>query len=559
MYENITKLLCPDLGEDEQITIAKVLKSVGDKVKEGEAVFEVEAKKGNTKIYSLSDGYIKEILVNVGDKLNADDEVALIGDSPKESEKPTSVQAETAQRGKKYSDILIIGGGPGGYVAAIYASQNGKTVTLIEKENLGGTCLNVGCIPTKCFVHSAQVYRSAVTGEKFGTVTKDVKVDMNNILAHKNKVVDQLVGGVEFLMDKNSINVVKGKASFVNDSTVAVGDDMYTAKDIIIATGSKVSPAKIDGLDLNVVMDSTKALSLDTLPRRVTIIGGGVIGMEFAFIYNDLGVDVHVVEYLDRPLTMLDIDVSDEIVKLARKKGIVITTSAKVTKIRESQNGMAVVSYEKDGEEQLSVSDKVLFAIGRVPNMDGLNIEAAGVELNDRGRGIKVDEKMHTSKNHIYAIGDVTNIMQLAHVASHQGIVAVDNIMGRENKINYNAVPNVIFTNPEIASVGLSEKEAESKNIDFKRSEFYFSGNGKAVSEGSAEGFVKVIEDKSTNKIIGGCIIGPDASTLINVLTLAVEKGVTVKDFKNIIFPHPTTGEAIYEAVLGLDLGSING
>ncbi len=552
------ELLCPEFGKDEKVTVTRIHKNVGDAVKLGEAFASVEAGKGASKIYCLKDGILEEIKIKVGDKIMMDDVVALFSEGTAEAPAP-AVKAEPEDKDTKKADVLIIGGGPGGYVAAIYAAQNGKKVIIAEKEKLGGTCLNVGCIPTKSFVKSSEVYSESLRGEEFGIKVDGAVPDMKGIIAHKERVVDKLVSGVEFLMKKNSIEVARGTASFLDEKTVEItGFGKVAAEDIIIATGSSVAKSNIPGLDLPVVMNSTDALSNDILPESVTIIGGGVIGMEFAFIYANLGVKVRVVEFMDRVLTMIDNDASAEIMKIAEKKGIKISTSSRVTKVRQAEDGSAVVFFEKDGTEHMAVSEKVLFAIGRSPNMDGLNLEATGIELNDRGRGIKVDGHMRTNKAHIYAIGDVTNIIQLAHVASEQGIVAVDNILGKDRLMDYSAVPNVVFTDPEIASVGITEDEAKAKGIDYSVARFDFAGNGKAVSMGRTEGFVKLIKDNSEDRLLGGTIIGPDARSLINVITLAIQNKMKVEAIADTIFPHPTTGEAVHEAVLGLGLGSIH-
>lgn len=460
------------------------------------------------------------------------------------------------------TDLLIIGAGPGGYVAAIYAAKNGLRTTLAEQSKLGGTCLNIGCIPTKALVKSSEVYHSIRNASDFGIRTNgDASVDMKQVIARKDKIVRRLVSGVGFLLKKNEITVISGKASFIDEGTVAVaGDKNYTvkAKDIIIATGSKITEVTIPGIDLPFVLNSTTALSCSELPESITIIGGGVIGMEFAFIYRRFGVEVHVVEFMDRILSMLDSDVSKEIEDIAAKGSIKLHTGSKVTNIQSSADGKAVIAYEDKNGEHVLVSDKVLAAIGREPDMTGLAVENSGVLLNDRGRGIRVDAAMRTNKSNIYAIGDVTDIMQLAHVASHQGIVAVDNILGRHREMNYLAVPNVIFTAPEIASVGIGENQAGENKRNIAVSKFSYAGNGKALTMNETRGFIKLIKDKDTDRIIGGSIIGADASSLISALTLAVENGFTEKEITKTIFPHPTTGEVIHEAALGFGMGALH-
>ena len=460
------------------------------------------------------------------------------------------------------TDLLIIGAGPGGYVAAIYAAKNGLDVTLVERERLGGTCLNVGCIPTKTLVKSSELSHNIQRAKEFGIeIDGNVKINMEAIIGRKDEVVDRLVSGIEFLMKKNKIKVIVGQASFVNKTTVKVTgsiNHLVMAKNIIIATGSKITRVNIPGIDHPCVLDSTTALASTDLPESITIIGAGVIGMEFAFIYRNLGVDVNVVEFLDRPLSMLDKDVSKEIQKICKREKINIYTGSRVTKIEMSDEGKALVTYERKKGEQTLESDKVLVAIGREPNIDGLLLENSGVDLNENGRGIKVNKAMQTSNNHIYAIGDVTDILQLAHVASNQGLVAVDNILNKDITMDYKAVPNVIFTSPEIATVGMGEDKAKEKGLDITVSKARFMSNGKALSMNETRGFVKLVKDNKSGQIIGASIIGPDASNLITMLTTAIAKGLTDTDINKIIFPHPTTGEVIQEASQGFGLGGIH-
>ena len=461
---------------------------------------------------------------------------------------------------KLVTDLLIIGGGPGGYMAAIYGAKHGLSVTLVEKDTLGGTCLNVGCIPTKALVKSAEVCHTIRNSEEFGVIYDGkVHVDMEKIISRKDEVKDRLVAGVEFLMKKNKIQVLRGEASFISNKSVVVkGDTSYSIEftDVIIATGSRISKINIPGIDLPMVMNSTKALSLTELPSSITIVGGGVIGMEFAFIYRNLGVEVNVIEYMDRLLTMVDKDVSREIKKTCKKAGIIVVNNAKVLRIDSNDKGSANVVYEDKKGEQIIESEKVLIAIGREPNMENLAIDNTEVLLNENGRGIAVNGQMKTNVDHIYAIGDVTNIIQLAHVASHQGIVAVDNILGNHKLIDYKAAPNVIFTSPEIASVGLTEEQCVDNALDFSVSKVSYMSNGKALTMKQTEGFIKLINNN--NKILGCSIIGADASSLISTITLSVSKGVTDEELRNTIFPHPTTSEVIHEAVFGLGIGSLS-
>lgn len=542
--------------------VGKISVKTGDKVNEGDVLVQVETGKGNKPVKATQSGIITKILCDEGQDIASKQLMFEIEPDERNIEPQQTEKLKENETKNIAAELLIIGAGPGGYVAAINAAKRGLKVTIIEKEYMGGTCLNVGCIPTKALVKSSEICQNVKNASHFGiNVSKDINVDMKRVIARKKEVVDKLVSGVEYLMDKNNINVIRGSASFISEKQISVnGKDNYiiTAKDIIIATGSKISNVNIPGIDLPFVLNSTTALSCTDLPKSCTIIGGGVIGMEFAFIYNNLGVDVTVVEFMDRLLTMVDKQVSEEIKNIAQDKGIKIYTCSKVSKIQCAQNGQAIITYENKEGEKLLISDKVLVAIGRQPNLDGLDIEKSGVKLNDKGRGIAVDKYMRTNIPHIYAIGDVTNIIQLAHVASHQGITAIDNILGKEKAMDYFAVPNVIFTNPEIASVGLTEDECKEKGFDYSVGKFNYMSNGKALTMDEPKGFIKLIKHNETNKIIGGTIIGAEASALVSTVTLAIANGLTDEEIRETIFAHPTTAEIIHEAAYGLGIGTMH-
>lgn len=544
-------------------TAGKIQVTEGAKVAEGDMLVQVETGKGNRPIKSPKAGTIQKILFEEGDEITSNQVLfELAEEEAATEEKPCAADDSTAEAKKVETELLVIGGGPGGYVAAIYAAKRGIKVTLAEKDALGGTCLNVGCIPTKALVKSAEVCHELERAEEFGILAEGKpRVDMKKVIGRKNQVKDKLVDGIRYLMEKNKIQVLSGTASFLSGDKVLVkGQESFevTAKDIIVATGSKTSRIPIPGIELPFVMNSTQALSLEELPASITIIGGGVIGMEFAFIYRYFGAKVHVVEFMDRLLTMVDAEASVEIESKAREAGIQIHAGSKVKEIKKTQDGQAVIVYEtKDGEELL-VSEKVLVAIGREPNLEGLCHEAAGLSLNERGRGLAADCHMRTNKEHIYAIGDVTNIMQLAHVASHQGITAVKNILGEPVEMDYSAVPNVVFTAPEIASVGLTEEACEKQGISYKVSRFDYAGNGKALTLGEPGGFIKLLCEKETGRLLGGTIIGADASSLIAAVTVAMKNGVTAEKISETIFAHPTTAEVIHEAALGLGIGALH-
>lgn len=543
---------CPALPGVPPFTIGLFLVNVGDQVKKGQEVYNLETMKGSNTIKSGFDGKIVEILVQQGDKVNPGDALYVI-----DAEVEEVVDDNTPKDIKK--DIVVVGGGPGGYIAAIYAAQNGESACVIEEKELGGTCLNVGCIPTKTLVKSSEVYKECKNSEIFGIGCNDVSVNMKAVIRRKNEVRQTLIDGIHFLMQKHDIQVIKGHAVFKSPTTLhvdGVGD--IIGRDVILASGSCVSSVPIPGLDLPMVMDSNKALDCDELPESITIIGGGVIGMEFACIYNNLGVKVHVIEFMDRLVNMVDHEASDELLRMVQEEGIHVSLKSKVTKILETENGGAVVMYEQDGKEHATSSEKVLCAIGRKPNVENMNLEALNLKMKKNGRGLEVSDYMETGIDHLYAIGDVTDIMQLAHVASHQAVIAVDKILGIKKKLYYYAVPNVIFTDPEIASVGYTEEACIKNGIEYMTSRFDFTGNGKALTMNQNKGFVKLIIDKNTRKLIGGTIMGPDASSLIASLGVGIENGLGIEAYMETIFAHPTTSEAIHESALGFGKGSLH-
>ncbi|CUP88189.1 dihydrolipoyl dehydrogenase [Clostridium baratii] len=552
-------------GHSKTSKIGKINVQVGDEVKTNDILLQLETNKGNSPFKAKGNFKIEEIKVSEGDEVKVGDILFIVSGEIKTNNKPKVDYFGNMLKGKKEdvkADLLVIGGGPGGYVAALYAAKKGLNTVLVEREKLGGTCLNVGCIPTKALVKSSEVYKDTLLGEEFGFEIENIKVNMNKVIDRKDKIRENLVSGIDYLLSKNNVRVIKGDASFLDDKIIVAkrGKDEYKieAKNIIVATGSKISKINIKGIDLPFVLNSKSALDNKNLPESITIIGGGVIGMEFAFIYSNFGVKVNVVEYMDRLLTMVDDDISEEIKNIAKLNGINIYTSSKVTKIEESENGDAIVFFENEGKEKYLISENVLVAIGREPNMDGLNIEKAGIELNERGKGIKVDNTLKTNVPCIYAVGDVNNKMQLAHAASHQGIIAVDNILSEDKEMKYDCVPNVIFTAPEIASVGLTERECIEKKINIKVSKFPFSANGKALTMGESRGFIKIIKDIDNNKIVGASLIGADASSLISTLTVIIKNNIKDKDIADTIFAHPTTGEVIHEAALGLSIGALH-
>lgn len=540
------KVIIPQMPGAKEVVIGEVYVNKGDEVKKDQPLYEVETSKGVRQIKAETDGVIEEVYLVSGEK-------QLLGSDAFEIKE---LRNETTTS-DTHTDVLIIGGGTGGYVAAIYASRCGKNVTLIEKNKLGGTCLNVGCIPTKSLIASSHKYQDALSGDLFGfDVTGEVKVNLEKIIARKNAVVERLVSGISFLMDKNNITVIQGEAHFTNDKTVEVNGVSYTFDDCIIATGSEVSMPPIEGIESSRIYHSTSLLDNTKLPQSMVIVGGGVIGLEFAFLMKNLGVEVTVVEFLDRLLANMDSELSSEILRQVKKKKIKVELSSKVLKFEEKEDSI-VTSYEKNGETKQVESDIVLVATGRKANTEGLGLENTSIVMNEGNRGIHVNEYLQTNVEHIYAVGDVNNVLQLAHAASAQGMAAVNHILGKPSNYFEQAVPSVVFTSPEIASVGLSEDACKEKGINYKKGVFHYRANGKALTMNEIDGFIKILKDEN-DVIIGAHIIGADASTLIATLGLCVSNQMTDGQIEHTIFAHPTTAEVIHEAALDLSIGSFH-
>ncbi|HBG93216.1 MAG: dihydrolipoyl dehydrogenase [Nitrospirae bacterium RIFOXYB2_FULL_43_5] len=445
--------------------------------------------------------------------------------------------------------IAILGAGPGGYVAALKAAQLGAQVTVIEDTEVGGTCLNRGCIPTKALVASAEAYSKAKGLEEFGIELRGELIpNLHKINERKNKVVSIQVKGIKGLFKSWGVTLKEGRGALLSQKEIEVrGKDSSTEKieadKIIIATGSR--PAQIPSFifDGKKILSSDDALNLTEIPKSMLIIGAGVIGCEFACIYKELGADVTMVEMMPRAVVTEDMEISGLLEKELKKKKIKLHTNVKVEKVEVKEDG--VHAFMSDGKE--IIAEKVLVSIGRALNTDGIGLENTGIQKGKRGE-IQINEKMETNVPDIYAIGDVTGGMLLAHTASTQGIVTAKNIMGHNEKMDYGTVPAAIFTSPEIASVGLREHQAEEKGLKIRTGHFQFRGLGKAHAMGEIAGFIKVIADEATDKLLGMHIIGPHASDLIHEGAVAIKAGLKVRDIANTIHAHPTLSEGIMEA-----------
>ena len=444
-------------------------------------------------------------------------------------------------------DVVVIGGGPGGYVAAIRGAQLGSRVALVERESVGGTCLNRGCVPTKALYYSARAYKSAKASEEFGVKTGAVEFDLSKAVERKETVVKKLVGGVEQLLKGNRVELIRGTAFIEAPGRVRVtgesGQEAIGAKSIIVATGSEPAIIPAFNIDRKNVLTSTEALSLRKVPESLLIIGGGVMGCEFATLFSAFGSDCIIVELLPEILNTEDRQVARVILKRFKSAGVQVLTEVVVEDVKVVGEGRVKTTL-KDGRS--FITEKVLVTIGRSFNSAGLGLEALGVEM-EKNR-ITVNEKMETSVKGVYAIGDVTGRMLLAHVASAHGVVAVSNALGKEAVMDYSAIPTGIFTDPEIASVGMKEKDAAEKGIEVDVGRFPYAASAKALGMGETEGFVQIIAEKGTDKVLGCSIVGAHATDLIGEATLLVKTGAKVSDIVDTVHAHPTLPEMLFEA-----------
>jgi dihydrolipoamide dehydrogenase len=453
-------------------------------------------------------------------------------------------------------DVLVIGAGPGGYVAAIRAAQLGlKTACVESRETLGGTCLNVGCIPSKALLHASELFEEAAHGTlaKWGVKASGVELDLDTMHGEKSKAVKELTGGIEFLFKKNKIEWLKGQASFEGPNKVKVGDKTVTAKNVVIATGSSVTPlpgVEVDNAKHRIV-DSTGALALPAVPKRMVVIGGGVIGLELGSVWRRLGAEVIVVEFLDEILPGMDGDVRKEAHKIFKKQGFDIRTGTKVTKAEvKGETVTLTVEPAKGGTIETIGADVVLVSIGRRPNTDGLGLEKIGLKTNNRGQ-IEVDHDFRTPVAGVWAIGDVTPGPMLAHKAEDEGIAVAENIAGLTGIVNHAVIPSVVYTMPEIAGVGLTEEDAKQDG-EVKVGKFPMLANSRAKTNRETDGFVKVIADARTDRVLGVWMISSVAGTMIAQAAQAMEFGATSEDIAYTCHAHPTHSEALKEAAMAV-------
>ena len=449
-------------------------------------------------------------------------------------------------------DVIILGGGPAGYVAAIRAAQLGLATAVVEKEKLGGVCVNIGCIPTKALLHSAYIARLLKDAKEFGVEVGSVKTDYGVAMKRSRQVSDQNSRGVEFLMKKNKVTVVKGAGVLQPGKKVKVGGDVYEAKKgIIIATGSRVKGIPQIGLEINksTVISSDEALFLEKTPASLAVIGAGAVGMEFADIFNAFGAKVTLIEALPRILPLEDAEASDTLAKSYKKRGIEVIAGAKVTKANVGKDKV-VLDVEAGGAKQTVEAAVVLMAAGRAVNTENIGLNECGIQLTDRGF-IKVDQRLQTSTAGYYAIGDVAGPPMLAHKGSREGVVVAELLAAHKpHPIRYDNVPSVTYCHPEVASIGLTEEQCKERKLDYVAGKFPFSANGRARGTGETEGLVKILRDKKYGEILGAHIVGAHASEMIHELAVARENEYTVEEIDLAIHAHPTMSEAVAEAAL---------
>ena len=457
--------------------------------------------------------------------------------------------------------VAVIGGGPGGYVAAIRAAQLGADVTLIEKGRIGGTCLNAGCIPTKALLHSAENYQTALNSAASGVLADNVRLDWKAVQAYRQGVSDKLIAGVEGLLTANGVTVIKGTAKFAGQKKLAVqmdGKDTTLEPDkIIIATGSGPVIPPIPGLkDNEGCIDSTGALMLESLPSSMIIIGGGVIGIELACAYAAMGTKITIVEMMDRLMPVMDLELTKIAQDLMTARGIEFYLETKVTEFRKSSAGTEVVTLLKDGTEKVFTADKVLVAVGRKSILDTLAVEAAGI-VTERGH-IVVNDKMETNIPDVYAIGDCVGRIMLAHTASVMGEVAAENAMGQDAVYDERVCPSCVYMLPEFACVGLNEEQLKAEESKYRTGRFPLKANGKSLIMEETDGWIKILADKENGRILGVHILGPRATDLIAEAAMAMQMGATVSDLIHTIHAHPTVAEAMKEAALAVEKRAIH-
>ena len=458
---------------------------------------------------------------------------------------------------------VVIGGGPGGYVCAIRLAQLGlKTACIESRGSLGGTCLNIGCIPSKSLLNLSEEFHKVQHLSNKGIEIGEVKLNLSKMMKSKDKAVTVLTKGVEFLLKKNKVTYLKGTGSFKSKNEISIKDDknretLIQGDKIVIATGSE--PVSLPGIEFDekVIVSSTGALKFEKVPKKMIVVGGGYIGLEMGSVWSRLGTEVHVVEFLDHITPGMDKEISNEFMKILKKQGIHFHMKHKVEEIIKNKSGVIVSTKDENSKKKDFECDVVLISVGRKPNTSGLNLEKIGVELDEKKR-IKTNKSFQTNLDNIFAIGDVITGPMLAHKAEDEGIAVAENIVGQSGHVNYDTIPGVVYTTPEVASIGKTEEQLKEKNIKYKIGKFSFMANSRAKAIDDAEGFVKILADAKTDKVLGAHLIGPHAGELIAEIGVAMEFGASSEDIARTCHAHPTFSEAVKEAALSVDKRAIH-
>ena len=556
------KVEVPDIGDFKNVDIIEVLVKPGDAIKKEDPLITLESDKATIEIPSPEAGVVKDVLVTVNDKVSQGDVIVTmqlddaastaenasanepVEDKPVKEQNQTATGANTAE-GDKHAEVVVLGSGPGGYTAAFRAADLGKQVILIERyDNIGGVCLNVGCIPSKALLHTAQIITEAADMSAHGVTFGKPKIELDKLAGFKNKVIGQLTGGLAQLAKKRKVEIVHGYGRFVSANAIEVegkdGAQIITFDDCIIAAGSSVT--KIPGLpyDDERLMDSTGALELRDVPKRLLVIGGGIIGLEMATVYDALGSKVSIVELSPSLIPGCDKDLVRPLEKRVKKRYENIWLESKVTGIEALKKGLKV-SFEGKKVPPHDTFDRVLLAVGRSPNGKLINAEAAGVQVDERGF-IAVDKQQKTNVEHIYAIGDIVGQPMLAHKATHEGKVAAEVISGMKSYFDAKTIPSVAYTDPEIAWMGKTEEQCKAEGIEYTKGAFPWAASGRSLSIGRNDGVTKVLFDKD-HRLIGAGMTGPNAGELIAEAVLALEMGADMEDIALTVHPHPTLSE----------------
>ena len=555
----------PDIGDFEAVEIIEVLVAVGDSVEENQDILTLESDKAAMEIPSSHKGIVKDIKVSVGEKiaqggliltLEVADTVSKVIETIKEDVKSDNksnkeaikVAKEVSVTADMHAETVVLGSGPGGYTAAFRAADLGQKVIMIERHaRIGGVCLNVGCIPSKALLHTAKVINDAAEMSEHGINFTKPQIDIRKVETWKNNIVDKLTGGLTALAKKRKVDILQGEASFTGSHTLDVetsdGVKTISFDNCVIAAGSRVTKIPVFPNDDPRMMDSTDALDLADIPKKLLVIGGGIIGLEMATVYNALGADITVVELQGSLIPGTDQDIVKPLLKRIKEQYEAIYLNTKVVSIKALKDGLKV-SFEGKDAPKTAVFDKILVAVGRTPNGKLINAEAAGIDVNQQGF-IEVDAQMRTNIGHIYAIGDIVGQPMLAHKAVHEAKVAAEVISGHKSAFDPMTIPSVAYTDPEVAWMGKSEAEAKSEGIAYVKGAFPWAASGRSLSTGRDEGLTKALFDKETGRLIGAGIVGPNAGELIAEAVLALEMGADAEDIGMTIHPHPTLSETL--------------